>query len=174
MTLLVWFAPVGFEVSRRWLIVIVVVEVSEDSMEGFGLVSEGNVMPTAFAFACTTVGEKHDGNEVRKKGFGVGMLKELGDLGGEWKGGGFGSSSDELGVAEGAEGFVVSADDVLDGVLGAVFFYSKLGAAFFVAGVVADDLEFGDDVKFALVGGFNAWLGCLAKVVNWAGWAFFG
>lgn len=86
----------------------------------------------------------------------------------------FRSAADELGVAEGTEGFIVSADDVLDSVLGAVFFYSKLWTAFFVAGVVADDLEFGDDVKFALVSGFNAWLGCLAKVVNWAGWAFLG
>ena len=122
VALLVWFAPVGFEVSRRWLFVIIVVEVGEDGMKGFGLVSKGNVMPSAFAFSCTTVGEEHDGDEVRKKGFDVGVLEELGDFGGEGEGGGFGSASDELGVAEGTELFVVSADDVLDGVLSAVFF----------------------------------------------------
>ena len=78
VALLVWFAPVGFEVSRRWLFVIIVVEVGEDGMKGFGLVSKGNVMPSAFAFSCTTVGEEHDGDEVRKKGFDVGVLEELG------------------------------------------------------------------------------------------------
>ncbi len=166
------FAPVRFEEGGWGLVVVVMVKVGEDGMEGFSLVSEGNVMATACAFACTAVGDEHDGDEVRKKGFDVGVLEELGDFGGEREGGGFRSAAKELGVAEGAERFVVSTDDVLDGVLGTVFFLGKLEAAFFFASVVTDNLEFRGDVKFALVGGFNAWLGRLAKVVNGAGWAF--
>lgn len=85
VTLLVSFAPVGFEISRRWLIVIVMDEVCEDGMKGFGLVSEGNVMPTTFAFTCTSVGEKHDGDELRQEGLYLGILEEFRNFGGEGK-----------------------------------------------------------------------------------------
>ena len=173
MTLFTGFAPVGFEVSGGGLIVIIVDEISEDGVEGFGFVSEGDIMASTFAFSRTPVGEEHDGDEVWEKGSDVGILDEFGNLCGEGEGEVFGSAAEELGVAEGAEGFVVSADDVLDGVLCAVFFEGKLGAAFFFAGVVADDLEFGGDVEFALVGGFYPRLGCLALVVDGAGKAFF-
>ncbi len=104
------------------------------------------------------------------EGFCIGVCEELGDFGGEGKGGGFGSSSDELGVAEGAKWFVVSADDVLDGVGRAVILFTELEAAlgsFLVVAVSTDDFEFSGDVEFALVSGFDTGLGGLALSKNW-------
>lgn len=78
-----------------------------------------------------------------------------------------------MGLAKGAEGLVVAADDVLDGVLRAVFGCGKLGAALIFA-VGADNFEFGGDVEFALVGGFDAVWGALTFVMDGAGLAFGG
>ena len=47
-----------------------------------------------------------------------------------------------------------------------------MGGALFFADVVADDFEFGGDVEFALVGGFDAGLGGLALVMDGTGLAF--
>ena len=91
-------------------------------MEGFGFVGEGDVGAVALAVAGVTVSEEHDGDEMGEKNLDVGILQKFRDFFGDGEGGGFGSSSDELGVAEGPEWVVVSADDVLNGVLGAVFF----------------------------------------------------
>ena len=118
----VGFAPIRLEVGRGWLVVVVMDEVGEDLMEVFGFVSEGDVGAVALAVAGAAVGEEHDSDEVRDKGFDVGVGEELGNFGGAGEGGVFGSAAEELGVAERAEGFVVAADDVLDGVLGALFF----------------------------------------------------
>ena len=94
------FAPVFFEVGGWGLVVVDVDEVGEDGVEGFCFVGEGDVGAVALAVACIAVGEEHDGDELRKKGFDVGVLEELGDFGGEGKRLFFGSAAEELGVAE--------------------------------------------------------------------------
>ena len=168
------FAPIFLKVSGGGLVVVIVDEVGKNCMKGFGFVSEGDVRAAALAVASYAVGEEHDGNEVRKEGLYIGVLKELGDFCGEGEGEVFGSAAEELGVAEGARWLVVAAKDVLDGVLGCIvsFVFGELGAAFVFAVILADDVEFGVDGEFALISGFNAGLGKLALSKDGAGLAF--
>jgi hypothetical protein len=77
-----------------------------------------------------------------------------------------------LGLAVGAWGFAVLAEDVLDGVLGAVVLFGEVGAAVFVAFVLADDVEFGVDGEFALGAEFLFRGGGLALMVDGAGCTF--
>ncbi len=172
-SLFVGFAPVGFEVGGGGLVIVVVDEVGENGVERVGFVGEGDVGAVALAVAGAAVGEEHDGDEVGKVGCDGGVGEEVGDFGGEGEGEVLGSAAEELGVAEGAEGLVVTADDVLDGVLGTVFCLGNLKAALVFA-VVADDFEFGGNIKFTLVSNFDArWCG-LALVVDGAGLAVVG
>lgn len=68
VTLFAGFAPIFFEVGGGWLVVVVVDEVGEDGVEGFSFVGKGNVMSTASAFSCATIGEEHDSDEMWEKG----------------------------------------------------------------------------------------------------------
>ena len=71
-------------------------------------------------------------------------------------------------ASEGSGGFAVLAEDVLDGILGAVVLFTELEAAVFVAFVLADDVEFGVDGEFALRAEFLMWRCVLALVLNGA------
>ncbi len=77
-----------------------------------------------------------------------------------------------MGVAEGAGSFAILAEDVLNGVLGAVVLVAELETALFFAFVLADDVEFGVDGEFAL--GAELLLGScvLSLMVDGTGCAF--
>jgi hypothetical protein len=128
-SLFVGFAPVGFVVGGRGLVVVGVNEVGEDGVEGLGFVGEGDVGAVALAVAGAAVGEEHDGDEVGEEGFDGGVGEEMGDFGGEGESEWLGSAAEELGVAESAGGFAVLAEDVLDGILSAMEFFTELEAA---------------------------------------------
>jgi hypothetical protein len=57
------------------------------------------------------------------------------------------------------------AEDVLDGVLGAVVLFPELDTALAVT-VLADDVEFGVDGEFALGAKFLIWRGVLACLID--------
>ena len=168
----VGFTPVGFEVGGGGLVVVVVEEVGEDGVEGFGFVGEGDIGAVALAVAGTTVGEEHDSDGVGDVGLDGGVGEQLGDFGGERKGEVFGSAAEELGVAEGAGGFAVLAEDVLDSVLGAVVLFTKLEATLFFTFVLADDVEFGVDGEFALGAEFGSGWGFVPFFVDVTGFTF--
>ncbi len=85
-SLFVGFAPVGFEVRRGDLVVVVVDEVSEDSMEGLGFVGEGDVGAMTLAISSGTIGEEHDSDKMGDVRFDVGIIEELGNLNGKGEG----------------------------------------------------------------------------------------
>ena len=61
VTLFTGFTPVFSEVSRWGLVVVVVDEVGENSVEGFSFVGKSNVVSTTFAFSSAAIRKEHDG-----------------------------------------------------------------------------------------------------------------
>ena len=174
-TLFFGLAPVFFEVGGWGLVVVEVDEVGEDGVEGFCFIGEGDVGAVALAVAGDAVREEHDGDELWKERLYFGLLEKLGDFGGKGKRLFFGSAAEELGFAECAWDFAVLAEDVLDGVLGAVVLFSELEAAFGVGlgfTVVADDVEFSVDGEFALGAEFGSGWGFVPLFVYVTGFAF--
>ena len=162
---LVGFAPVGFEVSGGGLVVGVVDEVGEDGVEGVGFVGEGDVGLTGLAVAGAAVGEEEDGDEVAEVWLVVMIFDEGGDFGGEGEGGWDTAAAGLLGLAEGAGWFTVAAEDVLDGVLRTVVLLTEADAAFVIAVVLADDIQFSMNVEVTLVVGFDARFGLVALML---------
>lgn len=74
------FAPIGFEVGGGRLVVIVMYEIREDFVERFSFVCEGDVGAAPLSIASPTVGEEHDGDEMREVWLDIGIGKEPGNI----------------------------------------------------------------------------------------------